>query len=139
MIRMIRKVWLLTIKTDCYFQVKQKTTVQAQFQETITLCTKMANTCCGYAVQVVKAVGSWLKLHCGIRLLCFASLIVYFRLSKTNLKTMDQLSQRCPANMVPFFQNQIELKLFVLNVWGMPEILGSKDKTIRMVYIEHIW
>jgi len=29
-------------------------------------------------------------------------------------------------------QNQIQLNLFVLNVWGMPEVLGSQDKPVRM-------
>jgi len=62
----------------------------------------------------------------------FVLLLIYFQFLKQSIKKSAQYLETCPAVRTPFFQNMIQLKVLVLNVWGMPEFLGSEDKLLRM-------
>lgn len=84
------------------------------------------------AKQIWKSIYSLVKFHCGKTFICCASILIYFLYFKSSIHKRSQLSQTCPANRASVFQSQVQLKVFVLNVWGMPEFLGSVDKSLRM-------
>jgi len=85
-----------------------------------------------FATKILNELFYLVKSFCGLKSIFVALIMIYFLFSKNNLQRKSQLSQTCPAVRTPLFHSIIGLKVFALNVWGMPEFLGSEDKFLRI-------
>ena len=93
---------------------------------------KIAQKMSRLAIHILHELYHLVKTYYGLKSVCVALIIIYFLFTKNILQRKSQLSQTCPAVRAPMFHSKIGLKVFALNVWGMPEFLGSEDKFLRM-------